>query len=106
MIFAHKTLACRDCGIEFVFAAEEQQQYAQLGFLHEPKRCPACRTARKAEEARPGSLPRSRRGLDRVGTREVFTAVCSACGHEARLPFKPHGDRPVYCTECFGKRRG
>lgn len=28
------------------------------------------------------------------------------CGKEARVPFKPSGDRPVYCSECFAKRNG
>ena len=29
---------------------------------------------------------------------------CKACG-EARVPFEPKSDRPVYCSECFAKMR-
>ena len=39
------------------------------------------------------------------GPREYFTAVCAACGGEARVPFEPKSDRPVYCSECFAKMR-
>ena len=37
--------------------------------------------------------------------REYFLAICGECGKEAQLPFKPRGDRPVYCSECFDKKR-
>ena len=36
---------------------------------------------------------------------EYFTAVCAACGGEAKLPFEPKSDRPVYCSDCFAKMR-
>ena len=32
-------------------------------------------------------------------------AVCAACGGEAKVPFEPKSDRPVYCSECFAKMR-
>ena len=37
--------------------------------------------------------------------REFFLAICAECGKEAQLPFKPAGDRPVYCLECFAQKR-
>jgi CxxC-x17-CxxC domain-containing protein len=39
------------------------------------------------------------------GQRQTHVAVCSSCGGEARLPFVPRGDRPVYCSDCFGRQR-
>lgn len=31
---------------------------------------------------------------------------CADCGKEiTQLPFKPSGDRPVYCKECWEKRK-
>ncbi|MFB3896182.1 MAG: CxxC-x17-CxxC domain-containing protein [bacterium] len=36
---------------------------------------------------------------------EGFKATCSDCGTETTLPFQPTGDRPVYCRDCFAKRR-
>jgi len=32
--------------------------------------------------------------------------TCSDCGKEiTQLPFEPSSDRPVYCRECWAKRR-
>lgn len=39
------------------------------------------------------------------GQREMHKAICADCGEECEVPFKPSGDRPVYCRECFRKRR-
>lgn len=46
--FQDKTIKCVDCGQEFTFTAGEQEFYASKGFTNEPKRCKACREARKA----------------------------------------------------------
>ena len=43
---------------------------------------------------------------DRGGRREMFKAVCSNCGRDCEVPFRPTGDKPVYCSECFDKRGG
>lgn len=87
-MYEDKTLKCKECGADFVFTAGEQEFYAENGFTNEPKRCKACRDARKN------------------GTRrEKFTAVCADCGGEAILPFQPRDDRPVYCSACFEKRK-
>ena len=37
--------------------------------------------------------------------REMHKIKCSSCGKEAEVPFKPTGDRPVYCKECFMKNK-
>ena len=40
------------------------------------------------------------------GAEFVFTAgEHAACGKEARVPFKPRDDRPVYCSECYAKMK-
>ena len=46
-------------------------------------------------------------GGDRFGgrPREMHKAVCAECKKECDVPFKPSGDRPVYCKECFSKRK-
>ena len=45
--YTDKTLTCVDCGTEFAFTASDQQFYADRQFS-EPRRCPACRAAKKA----------------------------------------------------------
>ena len=42
---------------------------------------------------------------DRDQPREFFKAVCSDCGKECEVPFKPTEGRPVYCRECFQKHK-
>lgn len=37
--------------------------------------------------------------------RIMHKAVCADCSKECEVPFKPTGDRPVYCKECYSKRR-
>lgn len=37
--------------------------------------------------------------------RTMHKAVCADCHKECEVPFKPSGDRPVYCKECFAKRK-
>ncbi|HHV61494.1 MAG TPA: zinc-binding protein [Firmicutes bacterium] len=93
MEFKDKVLTCRDCGAEFVFTAGEQQFYAEKGFENEPVRCKECRIAKKRARNESG------------GPRELYTIICSACGKEAQVPFKPRNDRPVYCKECFEAQR-
>ena len=43
-------------------------------------------------------------GFDR-GPREMHKATCADCQKECEVPFKPSGNRPVYCRECFSKRK-
>lgn len=90
-MFEDKTLKCKECGADFIFTAGEQEFYAEKGFQNEPQRCKACRDARK-NAAKP--------------EREMFDAVCAECGKPCKVPFQPREDRPVYCSECFAKRRG
>lgn len=88
-MYEDKTLICKDCGDEFTFTAGEQEFYAEKGFVNEPQRCKGCRDAKKNSSR----------------NKESFIATCAECGGEAKVPFKPRDDRPVYCSECFAKQR-
>lgn len=62
-------LICRSCGEKFIFTAGEQEFYADKGFLHEPTRCPRCRTRRDSSPPRPrDSGPRESRRDERQGS--------------------------------------
>lgn len=39
------------------------------------------------------------------GPREEHEATCAECGKKCTVPFKPSGDRPVYCQECYKNKR-
>lgn len=112
MSFADKTITCRDCGMDFVFTAGEQEFYASKGFVNEPTRCPSCRQARKSQMASGG-------GNDRMGAprpsasmssgpreRVAHKVNCANCGQETTVPFVPRGTKPVYCSSCFEQMRG
>ncbi len=50
------------------------------------------------------------RGGDRFGggggERELFKATCASCHKSCEVPFRPSGDKPVYCRECFANNGG
>jgi len=106
-VYTDKILVCADCNQQFVFTASEQDFYAQRGFS-EPKRCGACRYARKAARPDGGAGAGGgygSGGYDR-GPREMFPATCSKCGKSTEVPFRPTTGKPVYCSDCFRSSRG
>jgi CxxC-x17-CxxC domain-containing protein len=90
MEFVDKVLKCVDCGNDFVFTAGEQLFFFDKQFKNDPKRCKQCKAKRAS-----GS------GSVRPETR----TVCSECGTETTVPFKPTQGRPVLCRSCFQQKR-
>jgi len=95
---------CSDCGkaCEVPFKPTEGK----------PVRCQDCFRKNKPQRSfggRDGGNNRrfggnnNRFGNDRP--REMHKATCSDCGKECEVPFKPSGDKPVRCRECFQKSR-
>ena len=39
------------------------------------------------------------------GPREMHKAVCAECKKECEVPFKPTEGKPVYCRDCYAKRK-
>jgi len=37
---------------------------------------------------------------------QMHKAVCDECGKDCEVPFKPTGDKPIFCTDCFRSKRG
>ena len=129
---ADKTLTCSDCGMEFEFTEREQAFYAEKGFS-DPRRCASCRASRKAARSggdsgygggsysggydsgytagggySAGGYGGGGGGFGNrsSGPREMFSATCSSCGKEAKVPFRPTNGKPVYCSDCFRTVRG
>lgn len=44
-----------------------------------------------------------RRDFDRP---QMHKAICDECGEHCEVPFRPSGDKPVLCRECFGGQGG
>ncbi len=95
MEFQDKVLKCVDCAADFVFTAGEQLFFYDKQFKNEPKRCKTCKSKRAATLGAGGSA------YAKVETQ----AVCSHCGKQTTVPFKPTQGRPVLCRECFQQRR-
>ena len=85
-MYEDEKLVCEDCGKEFEFTAGEQEFYAEKGLVNKPKRCPECRKARRKNNRR---------------SRKMYDTVCSKCGADTKVPFKPKPDREVLCRACF-----
>lgn len=114
MLNTDQILVCASCGTEFNFPAAEQEFYQQKGFAA-PKRCKPCREAAKAQRNSGGAggaggdgggYDSSRPSFGGGGPRpqrELHDATCAGCGINTQVPFKPTGERPVYCRDCFRK---
>ncbi|MEE8400681.1 MAG: CxxC-x17-CxxC domain-containing protein [Candidatus Hydrothermarchaeaceae archaeon] len=96
MEYEDRTLVCEDCGNEWTFSSDEQEFFNDRGY-QTPKRCKPCRQKRKTSRTGGSS--------GGFGERTLHTVTCSDCGEEAEVPFKPTGDRPVYCRDCYQKHR-
>lgn len=46
----------------------------------------------------------SNRGFD--GPRTMYPATCANCGKACEVPFRPTGDKPVFCRDCFRENGG
>ena len=101
MAFDDRTLTCVECNQSFVFTADDQQYHADKGYTNEPKRCPNCRQARRANRGFDGGGGGGGGGGFGGGRREMHPVVCAECGKDTEVPFLPRGDRPVYCNECY-----
>ena len=80
---------CSVCSKEFEISEEEKDIYFRMEFSNAPRRCRICRGAEGALKSavKPEKI--------------MYNAICDKCGKEAQLPFKPSGDKPVFCKVCF-----
>jgi len=104
---ADQDLVCRTCGKEFTFSQREQEFYAAKQFA-EPRHCQECRALRKREktEGADGMEIVMVRPIRQERTRSWTEVTCASCGKPAHVPFKPTGDKPIYCKDCFNQSKG
>jgi len=98
----------KDPGIAELIAKVQQQLSAMEEKLDTLISQSSKRSFEKSYSQRPArNFNRSDR-FERGDARErTYTkATCADCNKECELPFKPKGDRPVYCSECFAKQQG
>lgn len=85
-MYQEEKLICEECGCEFIFTIGEQEFYAEKGLTNKPKRCTECRKARKQKHKR-----------------KLYDAVCSKCGVNTQVPFRPIEGKEIFCRDCFKK---
>lgn len=37
---------------------------------------------------------------------QMHQAICDKCHKSCEVPFRPSSDKPIYCNDCFGDKRG
>ena len=89
--------------IEYTLAQLYNNQYEQImKNSNRDNRSGRAGGGRKFRETDSGK----RRFGDRDSGRSsiMHRATCSECGKECELPFKPTGNKPVFCSNCFGNK--
>ena len=54
--------------------------------------------------SREGGANSGRRGP--AFEKQMYKATCHKCGAECQVPFKPAGDKPIYCRDCYHAMEG
>jgi len=90
---------CADCG-----------DACEVPFRPSGDRPVLCKDCFRGNDDRPRREERSfgkdrDRGGREDGGGEMFRAVCSDCGDKCEVPFRPSADKPVFCSECFGRNK-
>jgi CxxC-x17-CxxC domain-containing protein len=67
-----------------------------------PVYCSQCFT-NHGGSSRSENHERGGRERPRYSDRPMFDAICDTCGKRFELPFRPTGEKPVYCNDCFDK---
>lgn len=52
-----------------------------------------------------GGKPSYRPGPSNFTDRPMHKATCSECGKMCEVPFRPTGEKPVFCSNCFGDKK-
>ena len=84
-----------NCGRTFQLASGEVEFYVQREF-ELPKRCQPCRSARKNGTPTTYAPPATQ-----VHNYEINNIICSNCGRDATVPFRPLPNKNVYCKICW-----
>lgn len=68
-----------------------------------PVLCSDCFSGQDSRGGRDRGRDRgARRERPRYEDKRMYDAVCSDCGVDCQVPFRPTRDKPVRCNDCFG----
>jgi len=91
---------CSDCGMDC------QVPFRPTG--NKPVLCSDCFRGSDNNDRRPSKFGgrnerRDRSERPRHEERQMHDAVCDNCHEDCQVPFRPTGDKPIFCDSCFGK---
>lgn len=86
---------CSDCG-----------QETEVPFEPTPGKPVRCRDCFMKNRPRRNSFGGGRGGGFNRRPREEHAAVCSKCGKNTTVPFKPTGSKPILCRDCYKQEKG
>ena len=87
---------CADCGAP-----------CEVPFKPSGNRPVLCSNCFKGKDERVGSSRPAGRDFGRsssFGDKPKFKATCAQCCAPCEVPFKPTGDRPIFCSHCFSEQ--
>ncbi|MDD4182745.1 MAG: hypothetical protein PHT53_02870 [Candidatus Omnitrophica bacterium] len=61
--------------------------------------------AQKPFQLQSNAHAQAQRQNERFRERVMYKVICADCRKQCEVPFQPSGNRPVYCQECFSRRK-
>ncbi|MBU4421869.1 hypothetical protein L6259_01030 [Candidatus Parcubacteria bacterium] len=61
------------------------------------------RSSRDSGGGRSNRFDNDRGDRPRARDKQMHDAICDKCGKDCQVPFRPTGDKPIFCDKCFGK---
>lgn len=86
---------CADCG-----------KQCEVPFKPTPGKSVLCSNCFRKDDSGSGRSNRRDFGRSGSGDRRMHKATCADCGKLCEVPFKPTGEKPVYCSNCFASDGG
>lgn len=62
-------------------------------------------SAQKPFQLQSNAHAQAQRQNARFRERIMYKTICADCKKQCEVPFRPSGDRPVFCQECFSRRK-
>jgi len=91
----HKAI-CSDCGIECEVPFKPTEG--------KPVRCQDCFRKNRPQRNFGGNR-RFNDGPRDSRPREMHKTICDECKQECEVPFKPTEGKPVFCKDCYAKKK-
>ncbi len=90
--------------------APQHSQHQSQQFNQPPRHNQNEQNFNRAPQQRPHPQPQNQNPQNQNrgpqhGGKPMFQAVCADCKKNCEVPFRPSGERPTYCKECYSKRK-